>query len=228
MEIGKAFTFVTDDDDWIKKLAIGAIFVLVPFLILLVIGYQILIIRNVIDGKDRPLPEWEDFGKLFIDGLIMVVAIFIYALPIILLSLCGAVIGATTTDAAGSMSPGGGIGVALFSCLAILFGIALAFIGPALYIQYARYGEFGRLFRFGEVVAIARENLVDILIVILVMWAANLVVSLVSTIAIITICGPIIVSVAGTAWILFATGHLYGQIAHKSSGKLSESEYNPA
>ena len=144
MEIGKAFTFVTDDDSWIKKLAIGAIFVLVPFLILLVIGYQILIIRNVIDGKDRPLPEWEDFGKLFIDGLIMVVAIFIYALPIILLSLCGAVIGATTTDAAGSMSPGGGIGVALLSCLAILFGIALAFIGPALYIQYARYGEFGR------------------------------------------------------------------------------------
>ena len=70
MEIGKAFTFVTEDEGWIKKLAIGAVFVLVPFLILLVIGYQILIIRNVIDGKDRPLPEWEDFGQLFKDGLI--------------------------------------------------------------------------------------------------------------------------------------------------------------
>lgn len=228
MEIGKAFTFVTEDENWIKKLAIGAIFVLVPFLILLVIGYQILIIRNVIDGKDRPLPEWENFGQLFMDGLIMFVAIFVYALPVVLLSLCGFFVSLLTSDSGGNMSGAGIAGISLFSCIAVLYGIALAFLTPALYIQYARAGEFGPLFRFGEVVAIARENLVDILIVIVVAMVANIAVSLVSTIAVITICGPIIVSLAGTAWVLFATGHLYGQIGRKMSGKPLEPDYSPA
>jgi hypothetical protein len=226
MEIGQAFTFVTEDKDWIKKLAIGALFVIIPFLILLVIGYQILIIRNVIDGKDRPLPEWEDFGQLFMDGLIVFVALFVYALPMVLLSICGIVVFAGTSDPSGNLSGGGIAGVGLISCIAILYGFVLAFLTPAIYIQYARAGEFGPLFQVGEVVAIARENLVDILIVIVVAIVANMAVSLVSSIAVITICGPIIISMAGTAWIMFATGHLYGQIARKTQNKSMESSYS--
>lgn len=228
MEIGKAFTFVTEDDDWIKKLAIGAVFVLVPFLILLVIGYQIAVIRNVIDDKERPLPEWEDFGQLFIDGIIMVVTGLVYALPLILLVICSIAISLGTVDAAGNMSGGGTAGVIVLGCLMLIFGIALAFIAPALFIQYARTGEFGPLFRFGEIIAIARENVVDILIVIVVVIVAQAVLSIVSTISVITICGPLIVSLAGTAWIMFAQGHLYGQIARRMGGKTLENDYSPA
>jgi len=228
MEIGKAFTFVTEDENWIKKLAIGAVFMLVPFLFLLVIGYQILIIRNVIDGKDKPLPEWEEFGQLFIDGLIMAVTIFVYALPVVLLGLCGLLVSIGSSDPSGNLSGGGIVGISLLGCIALLLGIALAFIAPALYIQYARTGEFGPMFRVGEVIGIARENLVDILIVIVVTLVANVAVSLVSSIAVITVCGPIIISMAGTAWIMFATGHLYGQIGRRMSDKSLEPDYNPA
>lgn len=228
MEIGKAFTFVNEDEDWIKKVAIGAVFVLVPFLILLVIGYQILIIRNVIDGKDRPLPEWQDFGQLFIDGLILAVTIFVYALPVILIWLCAVLVSVGTSDSSGNLSGAGIAGLGVLGCLALLLGIALAFITPALYIQYARTGEFGPLFRFGEVMAIARENLADILIVIVVAIVANFAVSLVSSILFFTICGPIIISLAGTAWVMFATGHLYGQIGRKMSNKALQSDYSPA
>lgn len=227
MEIGKAFTFVTEDENWIKKLALGAVFLLVPFLFLLVIGYQILIVRNVIDGKEHPLPEWEEFGQLFIDGVIMLVTIFVYSLPMTLLIICSSAVGAATSDASG-MSGGAVAGVALLSCLAVLLGIALAFVTPALYIQYARTGEFGSMFQFGEVIGIAREYLVDILITIVVIMVANMVVSVVSTIAIITICGWIIVGLAGSAWVLFATGHLYGQIGRKMSDKALEPDYSPA
>jgi hypothetical protein len=228
MEIGKAFTFVTEDENWIKKLAIGAVFVLVPFLILLVIGYQIAVIRNVIDDKERPLPEWEDFGQLFIDGIIMAVTVLVYALPVILLSLCGVLISIGTADASGNLSGGGIAGIVVFSCLIFLFAIALAFITPALFIQYARTGEFGPMFKIGEVVAIARENLVDILIVLVVVLVAQLVVSLVGSISVITICGPLIVSTAGTAWIMFAQGHLYGQIGRRMNEKPLETDYSPA
>ncbi len=229
MEIGKAFTYVNEDEAWIKKIAIGAVLVLLSFLlipILPLVGYQIRIIRNVIDGKDRPLPEWDDFGQLFIDGVIVVVAGFVYALPIILISVCSSIVSASMDS--GNME-GAGIAIVIaLGCLSALFGIALAFIGPALYIQYARTGEFGALFRFGEVIAITRENLVDILIAILVNMIASFVVFLATLITIITICGPIIVILAGTAWVMYATAHLYGQIARKMSDKAMAPEYRPA
>lgn len=228
MEIGKAFTFVNEDEAWIRKLAIGAVFVLVPFLVLIVVGYQIRIIRNVIDGKERPLPEWEDLGQMLVDGLILIVAGFVYALPIILISACAGVVSTTTANAAGNMS---GIGIAstiVSSCLGLLYGIAMMFVIPALYIQYARAGDFGALFRFGEVIAMARENLVDFLIVALVNLVANFVVFFVSILTVITICGPIVVSLAGTAWVMFATGHLYGQVARKMSDKALVADYSPA
>jgi len=231
MEIGKAFTFVNEDEAWIKKVAIGAVFVLFSFLLLpifVVIGYQIRIVRNVIDGRSRPLPEWDAIGQMFMDGLMLFVAGFVYALPIILISACAGIISSTTTNAVGDMSGVGVVITILSSCLGVLYGLALAVIIPAVYIQYARVGEFGALFRFGEVIAIARESLVDFIIVFLVNLVAQFVISLVSVIAIITLCGPIIVSLAGTAWAMFATAHLYGQIARKMSDKMMAPEYSPA
>jgi len=238
MEIGKAFTFVTDDDEWIKKLAIGGALMLVSILfgalllpllvIFFLVGYQVAIIRNVIDGKDRPLPEWQEWGQLFIDGVIVSVAALVYAIPIILLTICSLALILPASVEGGD--PGGGAiaGTVVLTCLAVLFGIALAFITPALYIQYARTGEFGPLFRFGEIVAVARDNFVDILLVILATWVANLVVSIVGTIAAITICGPLIVIPAGTAWVMYATGHLYGQIGRKMADKGLQADYTAA
>ncbi|MGD8585676.1 MAG: DUF4013 domain-containing protein [Chloroflexota bacterium] len=231
MEIGKAFTFVNEDEAWIKKLVIGAVFVLLSFLlvpILPVVGYQIRIIRNVIDGRDRPLPEWDGIGQMFMDGLMVIVAGFIYALPMILISACAGIVSTATADAAGNMS---GLGVVITiasGCLGLLYGIALAVIIPAVYIQYARVGEFGAMFRVAEVIAIARENLANFIIVLVVYLVASFVVSLVSVIAVITICGPIIVSFVGTAWVMYAQGHLYGQIARKMSDKAMASNFSPA
>jgi hypothetical protein len=225
MEIGQAFTFVKADEEWIKKLGFGALFVLFGFLILPLfplVGYQVRIIRNVIDGKQRPLPKWEDFGKLFMDGLILVVAGFIYALPISLISICGIVAGNASTDTLFIVV------TIVGSCLGFVYGIALMFVIPALYIQYARYGQFGSLFRFAEVIAIARGNLVNFLIIAVVSVVANLVVGIASGIAVITICGPIVVSLAGAAWVMYATGHLYGQVARGTSGKALSFDYKPA
>jgi hypothetical protein len=231
MEIGKAFTFVNEDEAWIKKLAIGAVLILLSFLLLpifAVIGYQIRIIRNVIDGRERPLPEWEDIGQMFMDGLMLFVAGFVYALPIILVSACAGIVNSATADAAGNMTGLGIVVTIASSCLGLLYGLAMALIVPALYIQYARVGEFGALFRVGEIIAIARQNLVDFIIVLLVNMVGSFVVSLASVIAIITICGPIIVSLAGTAWVMYAVGHLYGQIARKASDKMMAPDYSPA
>jgi hypothetical protein len=224
VEIGKAFTFVTEDESWISKIGIGAV---VSFFSMLIIpafflgGYQLAVMRNVMNGEEHPLPKWENWGRLFMDGFFVVVAAFVYTLPIWLLACIGVLLNLVVF----SSSSGGAATIVIWSfvgCFTILLAIALAFLIPAIYIQYARTDDFGALFRFGEVVAIARENLVDILITILVTLAAWFILSLIASILSLTICGGIIATYAGTVWISVALGHLYGQIAANSNGKVKE------
>lgn len=229
MNIGKAFTFVTEDEGWIGKIAIGGIVVLFSFLIIPAFflgGYQLAVMRNVIKGEEHPLPKWENWGRLFMDGLFVVVAALVYTLPIWLLSCIGVLLNLVVL---GPDSGGAELATiviwSLVGCLIFIFSLALAFLIPSIYIQYSRTDDFGSLFRFGDVIAIARENVVNILITFLVIWAANLALSVITSILVITICGPFIAFLGGTAWIAITTGHLYGQIAAKSDSMKPEMAY---
>ena len=227
MDIGKAYTFIPEEDDWIKKIIIGGVLALFSFLfipIFFLFGYQIAVVRKVMKGDVHPLPEWEDWGKMFMDGLVIWVAQIVYALPVILLSLCSLIILVpASTDPSGdigaSFSGAAIFGLVVLSCLVLLFSIALAFIVPALYVQYAKMGEFGSLFQVGEIINIAREHFVDILIVFVAAIAAGIVLGLVTWIP---ICGWFILAPLGSVWIMVATAFLYGQIAAKTGSKDSE------
>ena len=227
MDVGKAFLFVKDDAGWIGKIAIGTVILFFSFLIIPVfflIGFQIAVVRNVLDGEEDPMPAWDNWGQLFMDGLVVSIAQFIYALPIILLGACSWLVFLVPAFGAGSdletaLAGGATIGFFAVICIIILLSIALAFLVPAIYVQYARTGEFGSMFRIGEVVDIARQNLVDIFITILAGLGAGLALGILITIASITICGGIILSYAGPVWLMVATAHLYGQIAANVEGK---------
>lgn len=230
MDIGKAYLFVKDEEGWIGKIAIGAIIVFFSFLIIpifLLVGYQIAVARNVLDGEEHPLPAWDNWGQLFMDGVVVSIAQFIYALPVILLGLCSWLVflvpalGAGT-DLETALAGGATIGFLAAMCVLALLSIALAFVVPALYVQYVRSGDFGSMFRFGEVIEIARQYLVDILLTILANIGAGLVLGVLITIASITICGGVILSFAGPVWLMVATAHLYGQIAGNVEGKGKE------
>ncbi len=224
MDIGKAFSFVTEDESWISKIGIGGV---VSFFSILIIpafflgGYQLAVMRNVMNGEEQPLPKWENWGRLFMDGLYVVVAAFVYTLPIWLLACIGTLLNLLVVDSSAGLAATFVIWT-FVGCFVLLSTIALAFLLPAIYIQYARTDDFGSLFRFGEVIGIARDNLVDILITLLVALAAWFVLSLIATILSFTICGGIIATYAGSVWISVAIGHLYGQIAARSNGSVKE------
>jgi hypothetical protein len=227
MDFGRAFTFVKEDERWTTKIGIGAVVMFFSFLFLgipsiLLIGYQLAVTRRVMEGKDLPLPEWEDWGKLFMDGLYLVVAIFVYTLPLTILLCLGfgvfllPALGGGNDDLTGALA-----GVAVVSwfvmlCLVILMGIGVAIIVPGLYIQYVRTNEFSSLFRIGEVLGIVRENLADILLAMVAVLVANFAIQMVASLLSWTICIPFVVFLAGPIWISISSGHLYGQIAAKS------------
>jgi hypothetical protein len=217
-----------EDKQWISKLLIAVVMSILSFLILpalILQGYLVKIIRQVMGGEWDGLPEWDDYGKLLKDGFFVTVAQFVYTLPFILLMIIGGLATggisslSSGDDLAAVAATGGGI---LLFCLIILLAIAFLFLTPAILIQYAVKDDFGACFRFGEVFDIIRNYTADILIAFLVTVVAAIVLSLVlGVLAIIPCLGWIAAAVIGLAigpYITFVTGHLYGQIAAKMLG----------
>ena len=176
----------------------------------------------------NPLPEWDDFGKMFMDGLYVWIAQLVYTLPFWVL-LCiaivatvgiggiGGAIGSEEAMAASTLGIGGIITV--ISCATFLLVIAALFIMPALIIQYVRYDELGACFRFGEVLAIARDNVADILIAlvasIVAVFALTIVIGVLSFIPCIGSIIGWVISMVIAPYIGMVVSHMYGQMAAK-------------
>ncbi len=240
MDVAKAFTYFSEDDRWMGKLGIGVLISFFSFLILpafLLYGYAVGITRNVMNGEKRPLPEWDDIGTLFQDGLAMFVAGIVYTLPFWLLTCIAFVttIGFSGLSEATEMSEdafaAGMLATwGLVSCLLFLFMLAFFFISPAIVIQYVREGELAACFRFGQVLAIVRDNFADILIAGLTPFAVSIVFSMVfGTISIVIPClgwmVSFLLSIALGPYLTAVTGHLYGQIAGKIGGTPPEEKF---
>ena len=207
MNIGSAFTYMFDDENWIKKILIGGVVAIIPIVNFAALGYLIQVIRNVRDGQPLPLPEWDQFGKYFMDGLWIFLIILVYMIPIILLAclqgIGGAVVaGADNENAASAF----GIISTCFSCLTALWGILVGILIPAILIRYAEVGEFMAGFRFSEVFGVVTANVGSYVIVLLLMWVA----SFVGELGVI-LC---VVGIIFTAfWANLVSGNLLGQLA---------------
>lgn len=226
MDIGRSLTFLTEDESWIMKLVVGAVVMLLSILFIpmpLIVGYQVAVARRTMQGKELPLPEWgEDLGRLFMDGLMVMIAILVYTIPSWLLFCLGmfSVFGGFML---GDGELSGLLGASLFVtgtiliCLFLVMAIAMMFISPAVVLQYVRTGELGATFRFGEVFGIARDNIGNILMTVVVQFVLSLVVSAIASIP----CLGWIVAMAGYPYMYIVTGHLYGQIATNMDNKVS-------
>lgn len=219
MDISRAIQFFTDDERWITKIIIGSVLGFLGFLILpifIIIGYAIQIARNVKDGMDTPLPEWDNWGQYLRDGFVIVMAGFIYSLPVMLLFGAGAVmVGVGSATEVNAFVALGGVAMMTLGCIAFLYMLALLVIMPAIYIQFIEHGTLGACLNFREVLDITRNNIGDILITVLVMSGIGMAGTFIAVIP----CLGMILAFAIIPLTQFVGAHLYGQIAAKVSGK---------
>ena len=219
MDIGSAFSFVFDDKEWIKKVLIGAVLALTGIGFIPIIGYGLEITRRVAQGHPQPLPDWDDWGKKIIEGLLSGVISFVWALPIVLLSACVSI--ASTVAANNIDSEAGGIAVMVLSIcvglIAVIYGVVMALFLPAALAKYAVSGEFGAAFRVGEIIGIVRNNLGTYLMVLLIYIVAQIVASLGS---IALGCGVFFTSF----YSVLVTYHAYGQAYRVAAGDVAGSE----
>lgn len=86
MDLGLAFSFPFQDEEWIKKFVIAAVLLFIPVVgWLAVFGWTIEITRRVIRESEEPLPDWTEFADLFVLGLKGFVIGFVYWIPILLI-----------------------------------------------------------------------------------------------------------------------------------------------
>lgn len=224
MDIGKAFSYVFQDDRWIGKIVIGAVLSFFSFLLVpipLIVGWAVGITRNVMDDFEDPMPAWEDWGKLFSDGLKIIAAQLVYTLPFWLLMCISFGFSAAAASDSQALQVMGMAGNLLMICVILLFSIALFFLTPAIIIQYVQTDDFAACFRVGEVVAIARDSIADILITFLATWVAGLLLGLASLVP----CVGWLVALAAVPYVGAVAGHLYGQIAVAPNDKEAKSAF---
>ncbi len=227
MDIGKSFTFVFEDENWITNILIGAAilavgllfsWLIIPiFLAFLVLnGYAVAIIRRVLNGQADGLPQWDNWGGLLMDGLKMWVIGFVYALPIIIASFCMIVPAAALGD---SSETAAAILMAIFGCLIILWSIILTIMLPAAIAFWVATDELSAAFRFGDVLAFVRENLSTYLITFVMTWVAAFVGQLGSL-----VCGVGLLATLPYSYMVI--GHLFGQAYMVGQGQPLQPSYD--
>ena len=175
VDFGRSFTFVGEDPDWIKKILIGGAFTLacallvgVPF----VLGYFSRTLRNVVTGELRPMPEWDDLGGIFNEGLRLTAVYLLYTLGVVaVVAALGCVVmlpvmalsggGGDVSDALGVL---GGLGIVGAYGLAMVGFLALAVYLPAALARAALRGTVADGFAWRETLGFIRANLGNYLI----------------------------------------------------------------
>ncbi len=216
VDIGLALTYVTRDPDWLKKVLIGGVILLVsiPLSVILVgllglfvfYGYTIAITRNVINGVENPLPEWTDFGAYLSDGLKAWVGALVWSLPLIVLSICNQILGAISDS---TLIVSYFVGFCLVLPLNLLLGI---FITPTVVGRYADTKEIGAMLQFSEVIAQIRSiGVVPYLLLFVMALIAGFV-------ALFGVIACVIGIFFTMTWALFAQAHGIGQVYRLRDG----------
>lgn len=212
MDIGRAFNYPRNDPGWITKLLIFGVVSMVPIVNLAGVGYMMEAIRRVTRGEDSTLPEWDNFGGYFMDGLRFAVTVFVYMLPVLL--IVGVAIGMA---AASGREDGGAAGIVML--LANLFQLFYQFIfwviWPALIINLAFNPGFGAGFQFGKMMATATRNVGSYVMVLLM----TIVFGIVGMLGILA-CG--IGLLLTIPYAQLGAAHLFGQLARETGQGMAE------
>ncbi|MGD2058732.1 MAG: DUF4013 domain-containing protein, partial [Anaerolineales bacterium] len=101
MDFGLAFSYVFEDEEWVKKLVITAIIAIIPIVgQIALLGWSLEITRRVIREEATPLPDWSDFGGLFTLGVKAFVVAFVFSLPLMFISIPSALLDSVNSDSA--------------------------------------------------------------------------------------------------------------------------------
>lgn len=179
MEIGKS---LGDSLEYAKEAVWGKwsrwiLLIISTIIFPLILGY----IMEIYRGK-KPAPELEQWGKLFIDGLKLIVAQIIWAIPVIIIAVVA--IGAPIFAMMGN--PSSAAVMAAFAAMAVGFiiliivGFIITLFAVIGVIRMARTERFGEAFNFSAILATIRAiGWGNYIIALIVLWIVSFIIAMV-------------------------------------------------
>jgi len=216
MDFGKAFTFVFDDPDWLKKVAVNALIGLIPFVgQIYLLGWGLEVARRIATRSGPPLPD-VDFGtylghgfKAFVVTLVYTVPIFVITIPMVVVAVVAENAG-IDRDVANIIllivNLGGGL-------LILVYSLVMGLLLPAAMTRAVVFGSIRDGLQFGEVIGLVRAAPVAYLLTLVGTLLAGTLASLVGSLA----CGVGIIFTL--AYQQVVTGHFYGQAYLQGSAR---------
>jgi len=210
MDFARAFSYIFEDQDWLKKVGIAALVFLIPVLgPITVLGWSLTVTKRLIEGQTTDLlPGWDNFSDHMTLGFKAFVVGFAYSLPVTVMSSCTNILPILAENMSGDtyetvMMITGVVSIC-FSCLMIIYSIFLGLVTPVAYAKVAVTGEIGAGFRFGEIFGMIKAAPGAYVLVLVGSIAAGFLASL-GLIA--CVIGVIFTSALATA----VMAHFYGQ-----------------
>lgn len=199
--------FPFDDPNWRSKALIGgllalvAIFVPVPFIFLMLplSGYGIRAMRRTISGEPPSLPEWDNWGELFADGLKVWVVGFIYELPLIILMCCAFSAQFATIPLLALVEDERFVGLAVLGGLAgytiffvalglmMMVALPLGFLAEVAITRMVATGSLNSAFELGAVWRLARQGFKNYIVAYLIYLAIMMAIGMIASVATYTI-----------------------------------------
>jgi hypothetical protein len=144
--LGESFAYAKEGvvnkmNKWIM-LIIATIILTIPLM-----GYLMQICRGT-----KPAPEVGNWGKLFIDGIMLAIVAVIYMIPIFILTFLmfgAAIVGAIFEDPTAVMAGMAAAGILFL--VYIIVAIIIGLIAPMAMIRFARSGSIGEAFNFNAI-----------------------------------------------------------------------------
>ncbi|MEN6472801.1 MAG: DUF4013 domain-containing protein [Syntrophaceae bacterium] len=166
VDVVKAFQAPMTDQTWVNKVVIGGLVNIVPIVNFIAIGYGLTYFAGLWNGKDVELPEWRDWGGLFVIGLKAFVIMLVYMIGVIIF---GAL----------SMFMGGMLG----GILAFIIFLAVMFLLPIALLRFVQEGySIAPAFAFQEIYAMARAKMDEYMLVYAIIVGLSLVLAAITRI----------------------------------------------
>jgi len=219
VDIGRAFAYPFEDSDWLKKVVIGGILNLIPIVNFATVGYAIQEMERVSRGEWVPLPEWDNFGDKFMNGLIIGIALIVWLVPVWI--LLGASIVPIVLSSMAHRSSSAGLGASLLAMfLGGIWSFVVAILYPAIAMNYARKRTFGSCFEFSSIVGMVMADPGSYVLGIVAYLGAAILVGLIAQIPFI----GWIIGLLGGFYVLLVLAGAYGQVlASISPGAVASS-----
>lgn len=208
MNYTEALSFSFQDEEGFKKLLIGGIIAFVSLFTGLIfitgffiMGYYINLLRNVMQGIEKPLPRWDNWSKLIVDGLLGGIISLIY---FIVIGGLAAIMIYSVVEDPGMRDFEMVMAIIVISLLALFSLTILCSLGLA---RFATTNDFASAFNLTEIFRLLRNDFGNYLSISIFSFILN---------AVLFFAGLGIFSPFTNFWGLVVQAHLIGQCVRRA------------